>query len=137
MRIGAVATRAGVTSKTIRFYEQAGLLPAPPRDASGYRDYPPRTVARIGFIRQAQSAGLTLTEIRGVLAIRDTGQPPCRHVSDLIDQHLAQVEARLAELTQTRRTLHQLQQRAAGTVPAECPDTSICTILGRPDTAGQ
>jgi MerR family copper efflux transcriptional regulator len=132
MRIGAIATRTGITTKTIRFYEHAGLLPPPPRDSAGYRDYPPETLTRITFIRDAQSAGLTLAEIRGVLTVRDSGQAPCRHVTDLIDQHFAQVEQRLAELTQTRTALRQLQQRAAATIPAECPDTSICTILTTP-----
>jgi MerR family copper efflux transcriptional regulator len=98
MRIGAVATTTGLTTKNIRFYEHAGLLPAPPRTSGGYRDYPPEVLTRIAFIRDAQSAGLTLTEIRGVLAIRDSGQAPCHHVTELIETHLAQVEQRLAEL---------------------------------------
>jgi len=89
MRIGVLAARAGLTTKTIRFYEDVGLLPAPPRTPAGYRDYPAQTLTRLAFIRNAQAAGLTLAEIHGVLAIRDTGQAPCEHVTGLIDQHLA------------------------------------------------
>lgn len=51
MRTGALASASGLTAKTIRFYEQAGLLPEPPRTASGYRDYPPQAAHRLAFIR--------------------------------------------------------------------------------------
>ncbi|GGS40521.1 MerR family transcriptional regulator [Streptomyces sp. JS01] len=129
MRIGDLATASGLTTKTIRFYEQTGLLPAPPRTPGGYRDYPEQTTARLAFIRDAQRAGLTLTEIRSVLALRDTGQSPCRHVTALIDQHLADIELRLAELAKTRDALHGLARRAATTDPATCTEADICTIL--------
>jgi MerR family copper efflux transcriptional regulator len=129
MRIGDLAAAAGVTTKTIRFYEQAGLLPTPPRTPSGYRDYPPAAHERLTFIREAQAAGLTLAEIRSVLAIRDAGQPPCRHVTALIDAHLQQVEQRIAELLAARAALQALQQRAAEVNPADCGPEEICTIL--------
>ena len=129
MRIGVLAERAGLTTKTIRFYEEAGLLPSPPRTSAGYRDYPAKTAGRLTFIRDAQAAGLTLAEIRGILAIRDSGHAPCLHVTELIDQHLAQVDERIAELTQTRAALTDLRRRAAATDPADCADTDICSIL--------
>ncbi|MFF4324613.1 heavy metal-responsive transcriptional regulator [Streptomyces sp. NPDC001568] len=88
MRVGDLATAVKLTTKTIRFYEQAGLLPAPPRTPGGYRDYPPQTPARLAFIREARGAGLTLAEIRSVLTLRDGGQAPCEHVTGLIDQRL-------------------------------------------------
>ncbi|MEV8547135.1 MerR family transcriptional regulator [Streptomyces sp. NPDC051572] len=69
MRIGELAVANGLTLKTIRFYEQAGLLPAPPRTPGGYRDYPPQVGARLAFVRDAQSAGLTLAEIRSILSL--------------------------------------------------------------------
>ncbi|WP_084464229.1 MerR family DNA-binding protein [Microtetraspora fusca] len=86
----------------------------------------------MGFIRAAQAAGLTLAEIRGVLAIRDGGQAPCRHVTDLIDQHLAQIEQRLTELAQARDVLRRLQRRAAATNPAQCASGEVCSILAEP-----
>ncbi|MGV9386444.1 heavy metal-responsive transcriptional regulator [Nonomuraea sp. NPDC003707] len=132
MRIGDLAAGAGVTAKTIRFYEQAGLLPDPPRTSAGYRDYPPAARERLAFIRDAQTAGLTLAEIRGVLAIRDAGQPPCRHVSTLIETHLEQVEQRIAELLATRTALQGLHQRARDVDPAECGPEGICRILTTP-----
>lgn len=129
MRIGALAAISGLTTKTLRFYEQIGLLPPPPRTSAGYRDYAPESIDRLGFIREAQAAGFTLAQIRGILTLRDTGHAPCRHVTDLIDQHLAQVDQRIAELTQARAALTDLQRRAASTNPADCDDTEICSIL--------
>ena len=129
MLIGDLAARAGLSAKAIRFYEQAGLLPQPPRTPGGYRDYPPGALDRLAFIRHAQSAGFTLADIRGVLAIRDSGQAPCQHVSALIGEHLAQVERRIAELTRARDALKDLQRRAAATDPADCAESEICVIL--------
>jgi DNA-binding transcriptional MerR regulator len=131
MRIGALAAAAGTTPKTIRFYEQAGLLPEPPRTASGYRDYPGSAAVRLGFVHSAQAAGLTLAEIRGILVIRDGGQPPCAHVAAVVDGHLADIERRLRELRTTRALLRELARTAAGTDPATCDEASICRILSQ------
>ena len=133
MLIGDLATQAGLSAKAIRFYEQAGLLPQPPRTAGGYRDYPPGAVDRLAFIRHAQAAGFTLADIRSVLTIRDSGQAPCQHVSVLIDEHLARVERRIAELTRARDALRDLQRRAAATDPADCAESEICIILATAD----
>ncbi|MEU3747317.1 MULTISPECIES: heavy metal-responsive transcriptional regulator [Streptomyces] len=132
MRIGELAVAGGLTTKTIRFYEQAGLLPAPPRTSGGYRDYPQQMLARLGFIRDAQAAGLTLAEIRSVLTLRDSGQAPCARVSALIDQHLAEIDRRMAELREARTELQELARRAAVTDPDSCSEGEICTILTRP-----
>lgn len=129
MRIGTLAAAAGLSAKTIRFYEQAGLLPPPPRTAAGYRDYPAEAADRLTFIRDAAAAGLSLAEIHGVLAIRDAGQPPCRHVTTLIETHLEQVEQRIAELLATRTALQGLHQRAQDVDPADCGPEEICRIL--------
>src|SRR5262245_14352833 len=132
MLIGDLATRAGLSAKAIRFYEQAGLLPQPPRTPGGYRDYPPGAADRLAFIKHAQADGFTLADIRGVLAIRDSGHAPCQHVSVLIGEHLAQVERRIAELTRARDVLKDLQRRAVATNPADCAESDICTILSAP-----
>jgi len=133
MRIGKLADVSGVPSKTIRYYEQAGLIPEPPRTSSGYRDYPDEATTRLTFIRDAQHAGLALAEIRGILALRDSGQAPCDHVGDLIQQHLAEINRRMAELRKTRTALRELAQRAAETDPASCTDTDICRIISKPN----
>ena len=133
MLIGVLAARAGLTAKTLRYYEDAGLLPRPPRTTAGYRDYPSETVWRLAFIRDAKAAGLTLAEISSVLAIRDGGLAPCRHVTGLVGAHLAQVERRLTELTQARDVLRDLQRRAAAADPADCASQQeVCSILATP-----
>jgi DNA-binding transcriptional MerR regulator len=134
MRIGDLAAVSGLTTRTIRFYEHAGLLPAPPRTPGGYRDYPGQTATRLSFIRSARDAGLTLAEIRSILALRDGGQAPCSHVTGLIDQHLDDIERRMAELARTREALRGLARRAAATDPATCAEDDICTILVSPRT---
>src|SRR6266498_3608902 len=105
MRIGEVADRAGVPAKTIRFWEDRRLLPPPARTPAGYRDYGTVVLERIGFIRHAQAAGLTLDAIGQILGIRDGGQPPCAH------DHLAA-----------------LAERAAAQDPADCH--GYCSIIG-------
>lgn len=127
MRIGEVSRRVGVPAKTIRFWEDEGLLPQPDRTPAGYRDYGPAVLDRLGFIRHAQTAGLSLSAIRQVLAIRDDGEPPCVHVMELIARRLAEVDARLAELTRTRDQLVVLAARAAAQDPADCAD--YCSII--------
>ena len=127
MRIGEAAGRAGVPAKTIRFWEEQHMLPPPARTPAGYRDYDPAIVERLTFIRQAQAAGLTLGHIRQVLDIRDGGDPPCSHVAGLIARRLAEVDARLAELTRTRDQLVVLAARAAAQNPADC--RGYCSII--------
>ena len=94
--------------------EAQDRLPSPARAPAGYRDYDPGILDRLAFIRQTQSAGLTLGQIRQVLAVSDGGQPPCQHVAGLIARRLAEVRARLAELTRTRDQLRGARQPRRG-----------------------
>ncbi len=127
MKIGEVAERSGVPAKTIRFWEDQHLLPAPARTPAGYRDFDPAILERLAFIRHAQAAGLTLEHIRQILDIRDSGQPPCLHVAGLIARRLAEVEARLAELARARDQLAALAVRAAAQDPADC--RGYCSVF--------
>ncbi len=127
MRVGEIAGHTGVPAKTIRFWEEQGMLPAPARTAAGYRDYGPEILERLAFIRHAQAAGLTLEQIRQVLGIRDGGQPPCEHVTGLIARRLGEVEARLAELARARDQLAALAERAAAQDPVDC--RGYCSII--------
>ena len=84
MRIGELAHGAGVSVETVRFYEREGLLPAPPRRGSGYREYPPDTLARLRFIRHAKELGFSLPEIQELLSLRST-EAPCCEVQRRVD----------------------------------------------------
>ncbi|MFP5252220.1 MAG: heavy metal-responsive transcriptional regulator [Actinomycetes bacterium] len=129
MLIGEVADATGVTTKTLRYYEGQGLLHEPARTAGGYRDYRPEVVDRVGFIRQAQAAGLTLAQIGEILEIRDGGRAPCGHVATLVDTRLAEVEQRLAELEHTRTQLRELRDRLDELDPDSCPPNEICVAV--------
>lgn len=127
MLIGAVAERAGVSAKTLRFYEDEGLLPTPGRTSGGYRDYPAEAVDRVVFIRHAQTAGLTLGQVRQVLDIRDDGDPPCEHVATLVAERLAEVERRIEALLETRARLRELDRRTQALDPTDC--RGYCAII--------
>ncbi len=127
MKIGELAAASGVPAKTIRFWESSGLVPEPARTPSGYRDYAPSTTERLEFIRRSQAAGFTLDQIRRVLDVSDSGEPPCEHVGALIADRLAEVESRLRELRAAKRTLLELAARAADQDPADCE--GFCSIL--------
>ncbi|MBW3662737.1 MAG: heavy metal-responsive transcriptional regulator [Actinobacteria bacterium] len=132
MLIGEVASRTGVTTKTLRFYERQGLLPRPPRTPGGYRDYDTGAVDRVAFIKDAQAAGFTLAQIGEILAISDDGEPPCGHVTSLVQRRLDEVEQRLRELRQVRSQLRAVAERARDFDPAGCD--GFCGLIQRPLT---
>jgi len=124
LTISRLAERAGVGIDTVRYYERAGLLPAPPRRASGYRDYPADAVRRLRFIRRAKELGFTLTEIGELLELSDPrdGKRGMRAVKRAAETKLAVVEHKLAELQRVRDGLHQLIEACPGHGPLQgCP----------------
>ena len=129
MLIGVLADATDVPTKTLRYWEDVGLLTEPDRTDGGYRDYAENTVERVTFIRHAQSTGLTLRQISEVLTIRDDGMVPCAHAAALVNERLADVEARLQELEQTRSALRLLGQRLAELDPADCDPAAICSAM--------
>lgn len=129
MRIGELAERAGVTTKALRFYERAGVLPAPARTTAGYRDYDETVLARLRFVRAAQAAGLTLAEIHTVITVREDQGAPCEHVTALLDRHVAALDQRIAELEATRTEVRRLRARAATLNPAACSDDAVCHVI--------
>ena len=129
MLIGEVAERAGVTTKTVRYYEQLGILPEPERTASGYRTYGDGTLERLRFIRDAQRTGLNLTEIRSILEIKDHGERSCEHTRDLLRRHLHDIDTQIARLTDARRTLIELAEHADSADPADCTDPHRCQVI--------
>jgi len=129
MQIGEVARKVGVATSAIRFYEESGLLPEPERTASGYRDYDPSVIERLAFVRAGQAVGLTLGELHEVLQIRDRGEAPCRHVAELIDSRIKEIDKRMRDLRKLRMDLAGLADSAADFDPAECTPESVCRIL--------
>ena len=131
MKIGELARSTGATVKTIRFYEDQGLMPAAPRTESGYRIYEKADVERLGFIRSAKRLGMSLEEIRGVLQLHDLNEPTCVHVRALLDDKIARIELALKELRDFRRELASLRDKA-GDLEDCCPTGgNICGIVER------
>lgn len=129
MRIGELASKAGVTAKTVRYYESIGLLPDPGRTASGYRHYDEDALERLRFIRDAQAAGLTLKDSRTILDMKAAGHGTCEHTQALLEQHLADIDAQIASLRAARKELLHLSRRADGLDPAACTDPHRCQVL--------
>lgn len=123
MTIGRLAERLGLNPRTLRYYERVELIPPAERTEGGYRVYSSADEDRIRFIKSAQRLGLTLGEIKEVLAFRERGEPPCRYVAGLIDERLGEVNQRLRELRAFKRELSEVRERMRddGVVEREGP----------------
>jgi MerR family transcriptional regulator, copper efflux regulator len=129
VRIGELATRSGVPVKTIRYYEDIGVLAEADRTPSGYRDYDDPSIDRLAFVRAAQAVGLTLGEIRQVVALRERGETPCTHVVELLERRADEIEGRIAELQRLQVDLRRLASRAQDLDPADCDPGQVCHVI--------
>ena len=121
VKIGQVASAAGVSIDTIRFYERRGVLPPAPRTAAGYRIFTEATVTRIRLARRLQGLGLTLDEITGALHAQHEGQATCESERWRLRAALDRIESRIADLTrlrgQVRDTLAACEAGSCGVLP--------------------
>jgi MerR family mercuric resistance operon transcriptional regulator len=129
LTIGKVASGAGLSIDTVRYYEREGLLDKPARTASGYRHYRPDAVARLRFIRQAKELGFTLSEIRELLTLKVAPGKSCADVRARAEAKIADVEQRIAQLNRMKRALAKLAATCSGRGP-----TSDCPILEAMET---
>ena len=111
MKIGELARVAQCTVETVRYYEKAGLLAAPARTAANYRSYGSVHVDRLRFIRKCRALDMTHEEIRALLELMDQPAGDCGGVNQLLDEHIAHVQVRIAELSQLKQQLSKLRQR--------------------------
>ena len=131
LTIGRLAKQAGVNLETVRFYERRGLLPRPPRSASGYRLFPIETARRLRFIRRAQELGFSLTEIGELLSLRVSRRTTSADIRKRAEAKVADIQAKIRSLESMRRTLQKLTKVCDGCGPtAECP---ILESLDRED----
>ena len=98
MLIGELGAQADVPPKTIRYYEQIGILREPARTPAGYRDYDGSALERLRFIKTGQALGFTLGELKEILAFRDRDEVPCQHVANLIDQRVRMLSQYIKDL---------------------------------------
>ncbi|WP_084125289.1 MerR family transcriptional regulator [Demequina sp. NBRC 110054] len=129
MRIGDLATRAGVTAKTIRYYESIGLMEDVPRGANGYRDYGDDALDQLRFIRDAQAAGLSLAEAGEILAMKRAGESTCRHTGELLERRLEDIDRQIESLLAAKAELLAMQARAENLDPGACNDPARCQVI--------
>ncbi|MTV27633.1 heavy metal-responsive transcriptional regulator [Nitriliruptoraceae bacterium ZYF776] len=134
MRIGEVADELGINTKTIRYYESIGLIPAAPRTQAGYRHYADEDVDRLEFIRTGRRLGLSLDDIRQVLQLRERGEQPCGYVLETVHRQLRDIDHRISELIALRDDLHRLLDTAEQ--PVEAPDGANAPYCRRLETTG-
>lgn len=129
VQIGELADAFGINPKTIRYYEEIGLLPEPSRSPSGYRQYGPAGRERLGFVLKAKATGLTLEEIGQVVALRQNGREPCAHVQTLIDQKIAALDDQIRALIELRQELEDLRNAAQTVSGDPTSDARFCWTI--------
>ncbi len=118
---GVLFGRAGCNIETVRYYEQIGLMPAPPRTEGGHRLYDEMHLKRLRFIRRARELGFSVSEIRNLLALVDGGDYACDEVKALTLAHLGEVERKIADLQRLERVLKTIASRCRGGRVPDCP----------------
>ncbi|TCO70499.1 Cu(I)-responsive transcriptional regulator [Rhodovulum euryhalinum] len=120
MNIGEVAERTGLPAKTIRYYEEIGLI-RPARGPNGYRRFSDRDAHNLAFLARARSLGFTIEECRALLALYADKGRASADVKRIAREHLDQVDAKIAELRELRATLADLVHACAGDDRPDCP----------------
>ncbi len=122
LTIGHLAKEAGVNLETVRYYERTGLLPKPPRSASGYRLFSSDAARRLRFIRRAQELGFSLKEIRELLSLRVSRTTTSRDIRVRAEAKIVDIDAKIRSLESMKKTLRKLTNVCDGCAPlAECP----------------
>ena len=128
--IGTIARQADVPIKTIRYYEEVGLLPRPARTASRYRVYAPEVAGRLQFIKKAQNLGLRLQDIKEILDLTDRGRCPCGHVQRVLTTRLQELRKKITDLRMLERRLQHATGR--GCPPSFRPrGRALCPTIDR------
>jgi len=126
LKIGELAKRFGLNTKTLRYYEEIGLLPTARAEGSGYRLYSEADAERLAFVLKAKRVGFSLDEIREVLRLGRHGRA-CPYVRETLWRHIAEVDRQLAELQSVRAEL--LAAHAAWEAPGVPEGASVCGLI--------
>jgi DNA-binding transcriptional MerR regulator len=121
LRIGDLAKQTGVKVVTIRYYEQAGLLPACNRTSGNYRVYSQEHLQRLNFVRRCRELGFSLVQIRDLLLLSAAQSPTCAEICNLAADHLKEVESKIADLKRLASELRRIGSSCNGKQSsAEC-----------------
>ena len=136
MQIKEFARQTNLPAKTIRYYEEIGLLPPPKRLTNGYRDYNEADVARARFVAGARGLDFSLDDIGEILSLRDQRAAPCRFVLDLLDEKANEISQRIADLQRMEAELRELH-RLGLTFPTDDVDDKncVCHLVSERTTA--
>ena len=126
MNIGQAAAQAGLPAKTIRYYEDIGLV-KPERDANGYRAFAPNDIHKLTFLAHARALGFSIDDCRDLLALWENKARASADVRRIALAHLQQIAAKIADLGRMRDTLKTLVRDCAGDDRPDCP---ILNTLG-------
>ncbi len=126
LKIGEVAEACEVSRDALRYWEQEGLIPEPPRfESSGYRAYPPETIRRVRAIQRAKELGFSLAEIRRLFEGRDRGES-CEELGEIARRRIREFRREIERLERKIEGLRALQQACPGDRPvSECPVTDL------------
>ncbi|MEW6321323.1 MAG: helix-turn-helix domain-containing protein [Acidobacteriota bacterium] len=121
MTRGTLAKRTGCHLETVRYYEQTGLMPDPPRSAAGHRRYGADHERRLRFILRGRELGFTIDELRTLLGLVDRRQVTCGQIRTAALAHLDDVRRKIADLRRMERTLAATAARCQGGRVPDCP----------------
>jgi Hg(II)-responsive transcriptional regulator len=121
MWIGETAEQAGVNVQTLRYYERRGLLPKPPRRASGYREFPDDAVRVVRFIKRAQELGFSLDEVEDLLKLRRGSRLNRKQIRSVAERRVRQIEQKISELARMRAALRRLVHACHEGATLDCP----------------
>ena len=119
--IGILSSHTRCNIDTIRYYERAGLLPAPPRTTGGHRVYGPDHLKRLTFIRRSRQLGFTLEDVRGLLELVDGNSYTCAEVKVMTLDHVASIRRKIADLRKLERVLKEMAAQCSGDEVPDCP----------------
>ncbi|WP_184036506.1 MerR family DNA-binding protein [Sphingomonas endophytica] len=120
LTIGDLGKATNTKVETVRYYERIGLLPKPVRSSGNYRTYGAAELGRLSFIRRARDLGFSLDQVRALLSLSDDRTCDCAGVDRIANEHLREVDRKLADLTALRRELKAVIESCDGGTVAEC-----------------
>ena len=119
--IGKLSLQTGCNIETIRYYEQRGLMPKPPRTSGGHRVYSLELARRLKFIRRSRELGFSMDEIRDLLTLVDGEKVSCEKVKAIAEEHLDNIRKKVSDLRKMQRTLGDLARQCSGRDVPDCP----------------
>lgn len=126
LKIGQVSAQSQLPVKTIRFYEERGLIQTAKRTSGGFRLFEPSVLPRLSFIRQSQALGLSLNDIQDILGIADSGERPCHNVRHKFQEKIIEIDDRISQLENLKGQLQVLIKEAD---QREKLDADYCPII--------